>query len=742
MNIITNSLELEPITDSIRNKDGLWINTSVFREDALHFKKYGYYTADPWGSPAWFDFWNDRRRRIIDGYEVGGARITGDHYFYLNFCPIMKTEDTSKKKSKKVRDFGDFWDGDYNYFWAREIARDGIVDALRKEEEFDTFCTVHVEDIKQLEQQKKYFESLHLDIKIEPNYLKGGYNLIVGKSRRKGYSFKNAAVGVKNYITRPESLTIYGAYEKKFLYPKGIFTMATNYLDFINDNTAWGMPSDYINTREHKKASYKEYKNGIEIEKGFKSEMMALTFKDNPDAARGKDAFDIIFEESGAFGTPGLLKDSYSASEDCTKDGEIKTGLITIFGTSGDMESGTRDYAEMFNNPARFSLLPMNNVWEDEPALKEGKCGFFHPVHWNMPGFYDEQGNSDQESARAAVEAELQRLIDNGATSTDISKKLQEKPRKPSEAFAYTAVNIYPTKELARQKNLVTAQNLFKLKAQPVSLVRNPETKRIEVIPDMAGKLQPITGLDIEGSQEGAVVIYERPIPNAPRGLYRIGYDPVRQDEGTSLAAIIVYKGTMLGSATKDCIVAEYVGRMETNDDIHYIAEMLAELYNTQIMYENEVPDVKTYFTRRHKLHLLALQPDNVISKNIKKSGTNRVYGCHMTPQLKDAGERYIKQWLLSKIDFDEEGNPIYAMDKIISLRLLDELLNYNKKGNFDLHSALIMCMFQVQEEVLGKEYDDKPTTNTASKLLERFQNSKTGKNLGKSLNRKAVLSR
>ena len=82
-------------------------------------------------------------------------------------------------------------------------------------------------------------------------------------------------------------------------------------------------PSDYIKRTDHIRASYTEYKNGIELEKGLKSEIMALTFKDNPDAARGKDALDIFFEESGAFGTPGLLLDSYAASEDCVKDGDF-----------------------------------------------------------------------------------------------------------------------------------------------------------------------------------------------------------------------------------------------------------------------------------------------------------------------------------------------------------------------------------------------------------------------------------
>ena len=222
------------MSNSIRNEDGIWINSQIFREDALHFKKYGYYTAEPWGSPNWFEFWEDRRNRIINGYESCGVKITGDHYFYLNFCPIQRTEDTTGKKSKKVTDFADFWDGDYNYFWAREIARDGIATALDKEEEFDEYCRLDgITDAQKLLKLKEYFESLQLDVKIEPNYLDGGYNIIVGKSRRKGYSFKNAAIGVKNFITRPGLHTVYGAYEKKYILPTGIMGMAFKYLNFI-----------------------------------------------------------------------------------------------------------------------------------------------------------------------------------------------------------------------------------------------------------------------------------------------------------------------------------------------------------------------------------------------------------------------------------------------------------------------------------------------------------------------------
>lgn len=33
-----------------------------------------------------------------------------------------------------------------------------------------------------------------------------------------------------------------------------------------------------------------------------------------------------------------------------------------------------------------------------------------------------------------------------------------------------------------------------------------------------------------------------------------------------------------------------------------------------------------------------------------------------MTPQLKDAGERYIQEWLLSTLDYDEHGNKILLL--------------------------------------------------------------------------------
>ena len=702
--------------DMVRNPDGTWINSQAFRQAGDHYMKHNYYVADPWGTPDWITYWKEERRKTIKGESFGGVRITGEHYSYLNFAPIQKVGKISGNKASKVTGFPDFWDGDYNYFWIRRIARDGILDSLLEGEAREV--VVKFSDLEKANKMADLFEELNLFVKIETNYLGGGFNLIVGKSRRKGYSLKAAAIGSNNYFTKPNKLTIFGAHDKKYLYPNGIFGMAYANINFINENTGWAMPSDVIDRlgSGHIRASYTQYKNGIKLEKGFKSEILALTFKDNADAARGKDAEEVFFEESGAFGTPGLLKKSYNATEDCVMAGAIKTGLITIFGTSGDMSGGTYDYADMFGRPQAFGLLPFKNVWDEDS--EDMSVGFFHPINWNMEGFYDENGNSDKEGAKNVEMNIRKELIKHGATSTEIQQRMQEKPLGPAEAFASVSVNNFPVLELKRQLQLVKGKGWQETKGTPVNLYY--KDGKIAAEPIMDGTAKPITSYyNTPADKRGCPVVYEQPIANPPPGLYKIGYDPIRQDEGSSLASIIVFKSKHVGTQHYDIVVAEYIGRLETPSDIDRIAEMFADLYGTKIMYENEVTGVKTYFQRIKRLHLLAAQPDRVISKNIKSSKVARVYGCHMNGQLKDAGERYLKEWLLTVYDFDEHGNKISVIDKIYSVRILEELIAYNRTGNFDAVSALFMCMFQVQEEALGKTFGSEDQHKSAKKLLE-----------------------
>lgn len=715
----------------IRDESGKWINSNIFRQEALKFQKNKTYTAAPWGTPDWMEYWETQLDRCIKGYSVfeeDGTehKITGHHYFYLNFTQIqiVKFEDDDESAAaEKISQNPDFWDGDYDYFWSLEIARYGLctknsqVPSTPKERKEWNHLNKELKKIKKSNHNYKKDETYkklkerrdtisnnilnRLGLRVKPHldYLDGGYHMIVGKSRRKGYSYKDGAICANVYNTVRKAQVIIGAFEKKFLYPKGTMGMASDYLNFLNEHTGWAKSRDYTDKVDHKKASYRENVNGTYIEKGYQSEIFALTFKDNPDAARGKDGKLFLLEEAGAFPN---LKDSFNAIAPGLTAGAFITGQIIIFGTGGDMESGTVDYADMFYNPAAYRLLPFVNIWDEN--AENTTCGFFHPVTWNMEGFYDEQGNSDIEGA---TEFELERRrqkMEAASSSTIVEKHMQEYPFSPSEAFLTVSTNNFPVVELRNQLNRVKAENLHLSKGTPVHLTR--EEGRVIAKPDLENKLRPIYTYKVKQDDiSGCPIIFEYPVPNPPKGLYKIGFDPYQQDEGTSLAAIYVYKSIHSGTYSRNIIVAEYVGRPQEADDVSRIASMLADLYNAEIMHENEVSHVKNYFRRIKRLDQLALQPDTVISKNVKASKVSRIYGMHMNEQLKDAGEKYIKDWLLEVRDYDENGNAILNLETIYSIGLLEELIQYNRKGNFDRVMAFMQVMFQCQEEDLGKDY-------------------------------------
>ena len=50
-----------------------------------------------------------------------------------------------------------------------------------------------------------------------------------------------------------------------------------------------------------------------------------------------------------------------------------------------------------------------------------------------------------------------------------------------------------------------------------------------------------------------------------------------------------------------------------------------------------------------------------------------------MVDLLKDAGEKYIKDWLLSIRDYTEDQEPLYNYEFIHDPGLLQELIKYNR---------------------------------------------------------------
>lgn len=727
----------------IRDSKGKWLDSSVFRQEALRFMEKGYYTEAPYGTPEWLDYWKEQLRRCIEGYEVEGQKITGHHYCYLNFAQIERVEygeddeDEDEALANKITSFPDFWDGDYNFFWSLEIARNGIcskhtqVPSTDKEKSKWTELNKKLkkltkdseEYIKTKNQRDKIsqdvLDRLGLFVKPHLDYLNGGYHFIVGKARRKGYSFKNGIIIANLYNTVRNKLTLIGAYEKKFI--EQTMEKTLGFLNFFNEHTGFSK-NRLIDKKDFIKSGYVEEINGVNVEKGYKSVIDAKrTFKDNADAMRGVDALFILLEEAGAFDN---LAQSYNAIVPSLTAGSKITGQICIIGTSGDMEKGTVDYADMFYNPLAYGLMPFVNIWDDN--AENTVCGFFHPVVWNMEGFYDKQGNSDIKKALEWENARRKRLLENSSSSILLHRHMQEFPLCPAEAFSMASHSeIVCIEELRNRLNKIQAKSLHIKKGIPVTLVYNQDKTKVIAKPDLNNVLNPIYNYKPKTNDlNGAVVIYEFPSENVPQNFYKIGYDPYRQNNGTSLSAITVFKGHWRGEKTKYKIVAEYYGRPQNSDMVNEIALKLAILYNTQVMVENEVTHPITYFERKKALKYLAAQPDRAISNSIQSSKVDRKYGCHMTDKIKEDCIKYTNDWLLNGYE-DDFGNTLSVIDEIDCPGFIEELLMYNRKGNFDRVSSFFMCMMQLQEQELEKEY-----SSSVSRLEEviSYLNSLNGR--------------
>lgn len=685
------TLHIQGKTNYVRNPEGMWVNVAPLREEAQKYLKYKRYCPDPYKSPGWFRYWKEQKRRCVEGYSVGGIKITGHHYFYLNFCPIWKVEQVKGNVADKVYSFPDFWDGDYHYFWALEIARRGAT--------------------------QETLDELNLNmLEFDPTCLKGGYHMIVGKSRRKGYSYKNAAICSNTFINVTGSISLIGAFDKKYLYPEGTMGMASSYLNLLNtvDDQRSGFKRErqVTNSKDHRKASYLVNNT---IERGSMSQIIALSFGDNPSAARGKDGKLVLFEEAGKFPN---LKESFKATEPAMRAGAFTTGQIVIFGTGGDMESGTLDFAEMYYNPVEYRLMRFVNIWDDDAA--NSVCGFFHPVTWNMEKHYDKNGNSDIEGATAEEEATRKELLQNSTSSTAKQSHVQEYAYKPSEAFLTVSINDFPVAELNARLRKVKAEKLFQKLGMPV--VMSKEEGHVKITPDLTGTLKPISTYKYkETDLTSAVVIFE---DYNPLFSYGVGYDPFAQDQSTNPSLGSIYVMCLSGTK-RGTIVATYNGRPNTAEKCDQVFYMLCEYYKCYDagMYENMVLHVKTNAEKYKALKYLASQPDAVISQNIRNSKVARIYGCHMNDKLKDAGAKYIKEWLLEVVNHDEEGFPITRLETLVDIGLLEELIAYNLKGNFDRVMALMMVMFLMQERDIEnpveKRLKDAKLKNSLDRLLK-----------------------
>ena len=633
-------------------------NSIKFSPAAEFFKKHKCYTLAPRGTTDYNNYWDQETERCLNGYTApDGDYITGYHYFYLNYSPIMKLEEVKytdrngnvRTRRERILDFPRFWDYDYYYYNAIEEAEDQ------------------------------------------------GKHMSVLKSRQRGYSFKGASMLVRTYELIPGSKKFAVASEQKFLIGDGLLTKAWQIMDFIDKNTAWAKQR-LVSTRMERVAGYKVTDEfGKQTEQGYMSSISGITLKNDPERIRGTRGKLVLWEEGGKF--PGLLDAWRIEQPSVETDDGVAFGLMIAYGTGGTEGASFTGLKELFYKPEAYNVLAFPNIWDDN--AEQTNCGFFVPSWSNLESFdkdgnyiyMDKDGNSLREKAIENLIQQRNKIKDGGASQQSIDRFISERPIKPREAVLELGKNIFPRKLLMDQLTRIRTNTKLRNMKHIVDLNWDGNGQIIAT----EKKSGDITEYPLKKGDKphGSIVIWEYPIKDPPFGLYIGGCDPYDHDDSftNSLGSVFIFKRVKAGEAWNDVIVAEYSGRPDTAEEYYENVRKLLVFYNARLLFENERKGIYPYFTNKHCDYLLADQPDKIISEVFKDSKVQRRKGCHMTKQIRAYGEGLILEWLLEEY---EPGHP--NVERVYSEPLIEELIENDGVKNVDRVIALCMVMIYREE--------------------------------------------
>lgn len=697
-------------------------NTKGFCKAADYFRVHGKYDCGTKGSMAYKKYWEEERQKCLFGTRIGKLWIPGYYYFYLNYCPIELVENNSKSKKKSSSadrrvDFPRFWDVDYMFFMCCYIARYGVqsLDPLG-EDDYD--------------RGYKEYKELPVDLNIQDDEenLSGGKHILYLKPRGVGYSFKAASMVSRNFHLVPRMKNYFFADDRQYLLKDGVFTKFVAYKTFLDSNTEFGA------TCEEKESItdmwYKSsYKNSLGKTAGMESEVIGVTFKNDPEKARGKRGIIAFFEEFGKFPN---VDEAWNIALSSFEEGGNVYGLMVGGGTGGSTGNDFYSMSVMSKNPKAYRILAFNNIWD---AGMEGTtfC-MFTPAYMNV-SYVDQHGNSLIEQAKYEYDKKREAAL----TSPDpalIERVKAEAPYTPQEAMLNVNSNIFMVEGIGDWMNKVTSDSRIHSLGVAKELYRDSNGK---ISAKLNSEHKPIMTYPHNPKDDvfGSVVEWSEPFKDSdgkvPDGLYIIGHDPYAEDNAedlTSLGSAYVYMNpnNIVAGDLGDRLVASWNGRPTTTDEYNRILFMLAERYNAKIGFENDRGDVLGYAKRYNLTDYLSEEFDLAWDEKIvtKRKNTHK-YGMRMGSGVLNTriltGNRYIADWLYQERTVDENGKFSRNYNYIYDQGLFEELKQYNGKRNADRVSALRVLMYHAKELAYNGSVLTKTKFKKSSSISKFFSN-------------------
>lgn len=647
-----------------------------FRQSAIHYQKYGRFTdLRPNANPnSEFGKWiREERRRCLYGYirPYDGEWITGDHYFFLNYCPIslLKKSSNGGRKAMRVIDFPFSWEGNYYRFHYLNQAREhGLMAAeLARRGCGKSFCAA----------------------------------AMLAKRFILGESFE-VNKRVVSYITATDKAKLTGGDQTldKFQF----------YIDFIAENMQWPSRRLYNSLADMNwQMGYKDLNTGTN--KGTLNSVVGKSSQNDASKLRGTRGVLYLFEEAGTFDNLLTLWSNLLPS---VSDGESVFGLMYLFGTSGDQQSDFAAMQEIMYNPVGYKTYGVKNVYDKEGQGRPTFTYFF-PAYINRSDCYDEQGNSDVTKALLEILVNRYNVKYNSTDINTITKCIAEIPITPQEAILRTRGNIFPVADLT--------QRLAEIDNDPHTFddvyVGDLTQEKDGTISFKLTGDQPIRDFPLKDNKvSGALEIFKMPEKDAQGKVfsqrYIIGHDPVDNDEADTMSL----SSTFVLDLWTDTIVAEYTGRHQFADDNFEMLRKLCIFYNAKCLYESNVKGAYSYFSRMNCLYLLADTPEYLKDKDIIKNiGVgNNSKGVKATKPVNDYANRLIRDWLLKPVTIqsseDGEETTVFNLTRIRNRALIKELMLYNPDINVDRVRALGLLMLYREQFMVTYNGDPSSSKN------------------------------
>lgn len=640
-------------------------DTDYFRPSAIHYQQYGCFTKlKPNANPnSEYGKWiREEVRRCWEGYvrPSDGEWITGDMYFFLNYCPIQLIKKDNKGKSIRTIDFPKFWDGHYY--------KSHYLNQCRSE----------------------------------------GHHAAELASRGKGKSYYAASMLAKRFIlgesndVKKKVQCVATASERKYIQGANqLLDMFQYYIDFCANNTEF--PRQRITSSLQNLAWTMGYVDSeTNTRRGTENSVIGVTSKDDESKLRGSRGVLYLLEEAGSF--PRLLN-LYQVLRPSVEDGNSVWGLIYLYGTAGDSDSDFSSMQELMYNPNGYNIKAINNVYDKEGQGRK-QFTYFFPGYMDRADCYDKDGNSDVNKALIEILLDRYKVKYNSTDINAITKRIAEIPITPQEAILKTKDNIFPITELTKRLNEIDNNPNFFDDVYVGDLTFNKQGKvEFNVITTDI----PIRDFPTKDNKvQGAIEIYEMPQEihgKVPNERYILSLDNYENDaaQSMSLGSIFVL------DLWTDRIVAEYTGRPMFVDDLNEVCRKLCLFYNGKVMVENNKKNTFAYFSKMNSLHLMADTPEYLKNKQILKANTfgNASKGCPATvPVINFAMER-LRDWLLKPVTVTEELNGESISTTIPNLHflknraLIKELILYNPAINVDRIMSMCQLMLYREEKMI-----------------------------------------